>query len=372
MSDTRTPDRRHVIEVSEIEQMLRGQCERLVLQLLPNAKRDGRHLCVGSITGEPGQSFKVEISGPRQGTYTDFSYPDAPDRQGKGDCLHLIRHVMFGGNMNDAIQWAKSWLGIDDLDPGRLATTRAQAREAAADIADKHAAEKTAKRRRAIAAFLGGKPIAGTPVEAYLRGRGIDVDRLGKWPGSLRFEAEMYNKELRVKIPAMLAAMYTPDGKHVATHRTYLNYCERRGWTKLDSPNAKMVLGSCGGSFIPLRKGASGKAMSDMPAGELVLITEGIEDALTAAMARPAARIVAGYSLPNIGSIVWPEAMGALVMLADRDEAGSAAVDALERVIARQQARGTAVRLVMPQAPFKDLNEWLQAGARESRRAGVR
>jgi hypothetical protein len=33
----------------------------------------------------------------------------------------------------------------------------------------------------------GAVPIAGTPAEAYLRGRGIDFDRLGRIPGSLRY-----------------------------------------------------------------------------------------------------------------------------------------------------------------------------------------
>lgn len=353
----------HAIDVREIEQLLRAQAETLAWELLPNARRDGHFLCVGSVSGEPGNSLKFNLNGPNRGMWTDFSESDGAGYLG-GDCLHLIRLVLFRGEMVPAIKWAKSWLGLDHLDPGRLEIARHDARAAAETSAIEDRALKEVKRRRAVALWNGGKKsIAGTPAEAYLRGRGIDVERLGKWPGSLRFHAEVWNREIGLKIPAMLSAMFTPEGAHVATHRTYLRWDERKGWTKLDSPNAKMVLGACGGSFIPLRKGASGKSMAHMPDGEALYVTEGIEDGLTVAMARPALRLVAGYSLPNIGSIVFPKAMGPLVMLCDRDEAGSTAVDALERVIARQQARGVRVQFVMPPAGVKDFNEWLIRGA---------
>jgi hypothetical protein len=352
---------RYAIAVGEIEQLLRAQVETLVWQLLPNARRDGHYLCVGSLSGEPGQSLKINVDGPNRGMWADFAALGSDD--GGGDCLHLIAKVLFRGELVEAIKWAKSWLGLDGLDPARLETKKREARAAAVDAAKKAAELKEVRRNRAVNLWLSGKPIAGTPAEAYLRGRGIDVERLGRWPGSLRFHAEVWNREQGVKIPAMLSQMVTPDGRHVATHRTYLQFDKRKGWTKLDSPDAKMVLGACAGSFISLRKGASGKSLGGMPGGEPVHITEGIEDGLTAAMARPEIRIVAGYSLGNIGSIVWPETVGGLVLLCDRDEAGSSAVDALERVIARQQARGMRVRYVMPPAGVKDFNEWLQRGA---------
>ena len=358
--------RSYAIDVREIEQLLREDVERLAWELLPNCRRDGHFLCVGSLSGEPGQSLKINVSGLNKGMWTDFSEASGTGYLG-GDCLHLIRLVRFGGDMGEAIKWAKSWLGLDHLDPGRLEVRKREARQASEESERKAREIKEQKRRRAVALWMGSKPIGGTPAEAYLRRRGIDVGLLGKWPGSLRFHNEVWNRELGVKIPAMVAAMFTPDGQHVATHRTYLQHDPRRGWTKLDSPNAKMVLGGCRGAFIPLRKGASGKSMADMPPGEEVHIAEGIEDALTVAMARPELRIVAGYSLGNIGSIEWPAQIGAMVMLCDRDEAGSSAVDALERVIARQQSRGVRVKYVMPPVGFKDFNEWLQRG-----RAGER
>lgn len=372
MSAPAPRDRRHALEVGEIEQMLRASCERLFCALFPAARRDGRHLTVGSIAGEPGQSLKMEISGPRQGGWRDFADPDGPE--GHGDCIRLIELVLFGGDRGDAVRWAKNWLGLEHLDAGALQERRAQAREAAVEAAEAEIKEREVKRRRAVALWMGAAPIGGTPAEAYLRGRGIvlEADGLDHWPGSLRFSAEVWNREEGVKMPAMLASMVTPDGRHVATHRTYLTWDERRGWVKMDSPNAKMVLGSCRGAFIPLRRGASGKSMAEMPAGEWIHATEGIEDALVGAMARPELRVIAGYSLGNLGSIEVPAAAGGLTLWCDRDPPGSRAIDALEKAIARQQARGTAVRLVLPPQGFKDLNEWLIAQLREARRAQLR
>lgn len=358
----------YMIDTREIEQLLRADIEKLAWELLPACKRDGHFLCIGSLSGEPGQSLKINLNGPGRGMWTDFSQARGSGYLG-GDCLGMIRDVLFAGNMVDAIKWAKSWLGIDDLDPARIETRRRDARAAMEASAKEDRELKETKRRRAIALWMGAKPIAGTPAEAYLRNRGIDVGRLGKWPGALRFHAEVWNREEGVKIPAMVSAMFTPDGRHVATHRTYLRWCERRGWVKLDSPNAKMVLGASGGSFVPLRKGPSRKSMTDMPAGEWVHVAEGIEDALTVAMFKPDLRIVAGYSLVNIGLITWPSTVGGMVMLADRDPPGSPAIDALERVVARQQARGVQVKMALPERPHKDFNEWHLANLRAGKAA---
>lgn len=369
MTLDRTPGRRDLLTVAEVEQMLRDRIEPLARELLPNAQRDGHFLCVGSIHGEPGQSLKVNLDGPNKGLWTDFASAEGTGYLG-GGALTLIKTVLFGGDVAAAVQWAKSWLGLDGLDPDRIEQRRVEARQSAEKDAAAAREAKDLKRRRAVALWMGAKPIAGTPAEFYLRGRGIELhaDGLDRWPGSLRFCAEVWNREERVKMPAMLAMMVTPGGSHVATHRTYLVHDSRRGWVKMDSPNAKMVLGACGGSFIPIRKGAGGRSLRDavaaVPGGEWMHMPEGIEDALTGAMARPALRIGAGYSLGNIGSIVWPEGLGGLCLWCDRDAAGSTATQLLEKVMARQQARGIKVRYVMPDPPFKDLNDWLRAGMR--------
>lgn len=354
----------NLLSVRQIEMKLRERVLEVARTYLPNGRKIDGYWRVGGIDGHPGNSLGVQLGGTNVGLWCDYTDPTAPDMA--GDCLDLIRLTECGGDMVEAIKEAKRFLNIEDWSP-------AQVKAAQIDTAELAAKRQAEEEQEAEAKMIGarklwhhpdGRPIAGTPAEAYLEGRGIQLDRLGAWPGSLKYHPEVWNREARCKIPAMLAMAVTPQGKHVATHRTFLQRCARRGWTKIDSPNAKMVLGKIGGAFVPLRKGDSGKSMAHLPPGEPILITEGIEDALTIAMARPAARVVAGYSVGNMGAIVFPDSMGPLVIAADRDPPGSDAVVALERAIARQQSRGVKVQLVMPPVGIKDFNAWLTDAAK--------
>ncbi|KUR80925.1 toprim domain-containing protein [Novosphingobium sp. FSW06-99] len=359
-----------LLSVTEIERELRANALAIGRQCLPGAVEEGSHLCAGSIAGEPGQSLKLAIRGDSKGWWRDYAGTDG------GDMLDLIMATQGCRSKGEAVAIAKQWLGKDD-DFGRVRHAPPSADELAARAerlrliqereAAKAAQTRTAKIKGARALYLHAlaRGIAGTPVEAYLQGRGL---RAGdRWPGALRFHPEVYNKELGDKAPAMLAPMFLADGTHVATHRTWLQPCARRGWTKLDVGSPKMVIGPMRGAFVPINKGASGKPMSAMPEDEPVYMTEGIEDAIVVRMARPEARIICAVNLPNMGMVVLPAAARRLTIVADRDTKPTA-IDALERAIAAQQARGLDVRLVMPPVGFKDLNEWLLMGhaAREA------
>lgn len=349
-----------VISVREIEMQLRTRCESVVRQCLPNALKDGPYLKVGSIGGEKGRSLVVPLQGASRGMWTDYSSSNT------GDMIGMIEQTMFGGDRGQAVAWAKSWLGIDDLDPGRLATMRAES--AAQDLAADEAAEREAeaKKRGARALWLNGKALSGVdPASRYLANRGIDVGRLGDWPGSLRYHDQVWNRDAGGKLDCMVATMVTPAGVQVATHRTWLGRDADGYWVKADGADlgvprgsAKKVLGKSGGAFVPIRKGSSGRSMADLRGPETIYVTEGIEDALTVAMVKPDARVAAAYSLRNLGFIQFPEAITTIVIVADRDE-GQREIDALEAAIARQQARGHKVQIVMPPVGVKDVNAWL-------------
>lgn len=353
--------------VSSIEEELRDNAESIGRELLSGAHKEGAYLKAGSIMGNPGGSLVLNLQGNRAGLWRDYAGTD------HGDMLDLIQQSQ-GLDKAGAVAWAKDRLGIvDDFRPGApkpdAAALAARAAELAArqrERAAKDAVDKAARIRGAKALYLspgpdGSRPIAGTPVEAYLTGRKLAAGESGEWPGCLRYHPQVFNKAERVKMPAMLAPIFLADGQQVATHRTYLQACPRRGWTKIDSKLAKMVLGPMGGGFVPINKGASGKPMSRMAEGEAVYVTEGIEDALVVRMTRPALRIVAAVTLGNIGAIVLPEAARRIVIVADRDD-NADAQEALERSIAAQQARGLDVRIVMPPLGCKDMNDWLRAG----------
>ncbi|GGD74031.1 DUF7146 domain-containing protein [Croceicoccus mobilis] len=370
-----------MMEVAEIEQRLRDQVAALAPHLLPNGVRDGHYLKVGSIEGERGQSLVVELSGARQGKWRDYA------ADSNGDMLDLIEATQGLADKRSAVQWAKDWLGIEEeYSPDRPARLSPEEREARARVARERAARHEAELERERAAKMKGArslylhaeaETARTPVDFYLRARMLRPDPFDRWPGVLRYHPEVFCKEARVKVPAMVAAIYLADGTHVATHRTFLANHPEKGWGKMDVTQPKKVLGPMGGGFIPISKGSSGKPMSQMVEGEPVYMTEGIEDAIAVRMKMPEARIVAAISLGNMGAVILPEKARRLTIVTDRDDGNETAQEALERSIGRQQARGIEVSLVVPPEkvnglPVKDINDWIRAEAWGARAKAAR
>ncbi|MDY0882289.1 CHC2 zinc finger domain-containing protein [Dongia soli] len=145
-------------------------------------------------------------------------------------------------------------------------------------------------------------PANGTPVETYLRGRGVDLEAIDGVPITLRFHPELahIHKETgqRSWWPAMVAAVQSPTGKLVAVHRTYLATPDAAGRVRKAPkdrvPKSKLMLGPCvtGGTRLA-------------PAGERLGISEGIENGLVvmSALARAGnpLPVWAALTLGNIG-----------------------------------------------------------------------
>jgi len=364
-------------EVRVISARLRERAREIAMDLLPNGYEEkGRHWRVGSIAGEPGQSLCIDISGPSKGKFFDFN-PGHGDPE-EGDMLDLVRLVRFGGRMRDAMAWARSYLGLDDLDPNRLAHEQAtiRRRQVAAEAEQRKRAERMVRHARALFVPQAGcVPIVDTPAEWYLANRGIDLSFLevnGQryTPRALAFHPAVLCTELGkdIHLPALIARIINDAGEHIGTHRTWLAQDAAGNWGKAPLACPKKVLGDYAGGYIPLWKGACRKTLSAIDAGVDVLMSEGIEDGLSAACARPEHRVIAGISLSNFGNIVFPPQMGRLVILQQNDPEGSKAEQALERAIAQQQARGATVALAPPPAGYKDLNDLLR-GAEPAREA---
>jgi hypothetical protein len=153
--------------------------------------------------------LKVNLRGATRGLWTDFAAPrGAPDQ--KGNIIQLVAQVRFRGNVGHACAWLRSRLGLDSMDPNRLAAEKAKATRQAAK-AQKDAIEKAENnRRRAQQLYLSAVPYVGTPAETYLVGRAIDFVGAGlEPPGAIRFKAETYCAETGTKLPAMVASIVT-------------------------------------------------------------------------------------------------------------------------------------------------------------------
>lgn len=100
------------LKVSEISARLASQAQSVVAHLLPGAKLHGNTMVCGDISGAPGDSLKIVVSGTYAGQWRDWSTDED-----KGDLLDLWR-LSRGITAAEAIKEAKAYLGI--LDSVRL------------------------------------------------------------------------------------------------------------------------------------------------------------------------------------------------------------------------------------------------------------
>ena len=338
-------------DAAELAAQLARLAPALAAELLPQGRRDGAEWRCGSLAGEAGQSLAVHMFGDRAGVWGDFATGE------RGDALDLVAAVRCHGDIGEAMAWARAWLGHPDQAPPARASTGAPDPAARAPEPD-----QAERRRKALALFLAGREgLAGTPAAEYLAARGIDLAELGRAPRALRFHPSAWCAELGHGLPAMLAAITDGQGEHVATHRTWLARDDAGSWGKAALRDAKKTLGSYASGFIPLQPGASGKPLRQAPIGETVAIAEGIETALSVALACPELRVLAAVSLGNMARIVIPPAVRVVMLCADNDgPENTGAARALASAVERFAAEGRQVRVARPPIG-KDFNDTLRA-----------
>ncbi len=216
----------------------------------------------------------------------------------------------------------------------------------AQEVARRRAAEDARRRQRigvAVALWREARPGEGSPVATYLRtARGIALRRV---PEALRFHPRaVHPKGGGLALPAMLARVDGPDGKPVGLHRTFLR---PDGSGKAAVTPDKAALGPIAGGAVRLA-----------PAGSVLVVGEGIESALSFAVA---ARLPAWAALSTSGlrGLVLPELPCAaeVVIAADHDTPGLAAAEALAE---RALSEGRRVRIAKPPEPGQDFNDLLR------------
>lgn len=370
-----------MVELRAVIDGLAGQAEALCRVLLPGGRREGAEWVeAASDRGGLGDSLKVTLTGAKRGCWYHFAA-----RKG-GDALGLVAYVKFGDDMKQAWGWALDFLGLRG--PDARAKTRALTAWRAAEPAD-DAAERDRRDRNAASAFRiwleARASIAGTPAELYLRRRGLDLRALGRQPGALRFHPALFCKTDGVefgRLPALVALVDTPDGRHRAVHRTYLTADGHKASVPTPA-DAKKIYGPAKGGFIALWKGigaggARGRKMAELareqradaaPAREhadnTVWVSEGIEDGLTAVLADPSLRVIAGLSVSLIGALELPACFTTIGILRQNDAPGSPADLAMQANMDRWLEQGRAVKeaIVAASLRAKDINELINGVA---------
>jgi putative DNA primase/helicase len=178
---------------------------------------------------------------------------------------------------------------------------------------------------------------SGTPVEDYLRSRGITIPI----PPSIRFHGALKHPSGPFVRHAMVAGVQDVNGRFAAIHRTWLD-----GAQKTALQPEKAALGSIAGCAVRLSTQLENK----------LALTEGIETGLSILQATT---IPTWVSLGTGNFVELPECVREIVICADRDSNG-AGEKAARAAAAKYTGEGRKVRIARP--PMEgDFNDLLQA-----------
>ena len=304
-------------------------------------------------------SFWVHMSGKMAGAWSDAASGD------KGDVIGLVVYCKGLADNKAAYRWCLSWLGWDNgVDRKVLETARKQSQATAKrmDRQEQEARRKNAGRAQAM--FFNALPSLNTPVEVYLKSRGIDLLRLAdekRFPNAVKFLADQKHIDDEGKEtvwPCMAAALCNAYGVVISVHRTWLN---RDGNGKAPVTPSKKMWPTYKGAVIRLSKGkgkrspeAAGREGKSAP----VVICEGIEDGLAIAQALPDLRVWAAGTLGNMANVPNLKCISKFIIAADNDVVGSPAALQMEKVVHALRQYKKPVSVVRSLAG-KDFNDQL-------------
>lgn len=183
----------------------------------------------------------------------------------------------------------------------------------------------------ALALWRAAEPAAGTVVETYLRGRGIDA-----LPVSIRCGSTVHAG--RIQMPTMLAAVQAPGGAVVAVQSTLLTHAGR----KASASVPRITTGALGVGAVRFA-----------PVDSVLGLAEGVETAL-AAQQLTGVPCWAALGAARMHRIQIPDRVSEIHIFGDADDAGRAAA---ERTAAANASRRVVLRF--PPDGCKDWNDVL-------------
>lgn len=348
-------------------------------------RRAGWNIANPFRAGAEARQMYVWLKGGRRGAWKDFVSGD------KGDAIDLVAFGLSGAVTAEsrlaAVDWLQERFGLRQMDPQqREAMAKAAADRRARREAEELHAQKAQRERCRKMFYSCQETIAGTPIEAYLADRRIDLAAVPHLTRSFRFHpaCEYWHfatygeggRKLKdgPTFPALVSAMVSADGSLNALHLTYLSaagagkadlapFALARGLDPRDF-SAKQFKGDVGGFIIRVTNGPSGLSAEKAAEAEkvgLVGITEGIEDALSAAIAEPSLRMWAAGSLSGLLAVPDHACASGYLIFKDNDWGKPQAAATFNRAVARMRRFGKPVEvLAMPADWGKDVNDALR------------
>lgn len=271
----------------------------------PRFSDDARH--------EP--ALNVRLSHP-VGQWIDFRSGD------KGDVLKLIQYCHHDCSLKDALDFARDMLGLKNLKPAdrqRLKQDAEQRQVRNAEAALKARAFKLAKAQELFFKDTdepGRRSAAELHAREYFAARQVPLAAIPHLSQrAFRFAAETewwkgavwahgangkFKQQAGPFYPAIHSAMRAASGAITCCHVTFLDPVKP---AKAPVKPAKLMFGEAASAVIEVATGPTGKDFWDAEAtpGPLI-IAEGIETALSLALAIPAARVWAAGSLTGMGT----------------------------------------------------------------------
>jgi hypothetical protein len=348
-------------DIADIKALLQQRIMGLIEVLCPEGSRAGAYWMARNPTRADTKagSFWVLISG-EPGVWCDEATGDGKKGSAnKGDVIGLIAYVN-GCSTGEALKWARDWLGLEKLAPGAIAQARGEAVKRDAEQDKMREAELRENQKRAFAVWLKASPsLAGTLVERYLAGRGIDLSLLPRSPGILRYDTAAWHTDAKAKFPCMVAGMSNGAGGILAIHRTWLA-ADGSGKAPVEHP--RKMWPSFAGLVIPLWAGESGLGANEAVkkgVRETLVIVEGVEDGLSVALACPELRVWGAASLHNIANVKLPACISKVVVCADNDWGKPQAAKLLQRGLEALSRQGVEVSVARAHIG-KDANDLLR------------
>ncbi len=239
-----------------------------------------------------------------------------------GDDDNILTHC-FAGCSPEAV-----WAALRDrglVDKKNNCHTVGQLSRRRRQRPDKPISEPPRNQDHAIEIWRSTRPAEHTPVEDYLRGRGIT----GAIPPTLRYHPALKQPDTGIHLPAMVAAVANVERKVTGIQRIFLTLTGRKA--PLTRP--KMALGTLRGGAVRLA-----------PTSDRVWLTEGVEDGLAVMqmMGEPAWGVLgtAGFK-----SVELPESIKQVILAPDGDDAGQAVLEDAARRLAGQGREVRAAKL---------------------------
>src|SRR5450432_1857208 len=325
---------------AELAHRLAREAEAVCRHYLSNGRCVGNYWQVGDVKNTAGRSMFVRLKPKDVGGRAAGKWTDAATGE-HGDLLDVIRESCGLVDFHDVTEEARRFLSLPRSEPK-------------SDYRPHSSPAPTGSPESARRLFAMSKPIAGTVVETYLRGRGI-TDLHGV--DSLRFHPRCYYRSLAdapTEIwPAMIAAVTDLQGRITGAHRTWLDP-SGRDKAPVDTPRRAM------GHLL-------GHAVRFGPAGDVMAAGEGIETMLSLRCVMPSMAMVAALSAAHLGAILFPAILRRLYVVRDNDPAGDGAVAGL---FDRAQSAGIEAMVLSPRCG--DFNEDLRNFDINALRAALR